>query len=69
MAKPRDVHRQTTLLFSSVMVLLGVAMIVRTVVAGASGLAIGLLLGVLFIAAGAGRIYLALRPGRSREKS
>jgi uncharacterized membrane protein HdeD (DUF308 family) len=69
MAKPRDVHRQTTLLFSSVLVLLGVAMIVRTVVAGGSALATGLLLGVLFIAAGAGRIYLALRPGRSRERS
>ena len=69
MAKPRDVHRQTTLLFSSVLVLLGVGMIVRTVVAGGSALATGMLLGVLFIAAGAGRIYLALRPGRSREKS
>ncbi|MCW3022182.1 MAG: hypothetical protein JWR30_1504 [Conexibacter sp.] len=69
MAKPRDVHRQTTLLFSSVMVLLGVAMIVRTVAGGGSALALGLLLGVLFVAAGAGRIYLALRPGRSREKS
>jgi|1185.fasta_scaffold1149090_2 hypothetical protein len=69
MAKPRDVHRQTTLLFSSVLVLLGVGMIVRTVVAGGSALATGLLLGVLFIAAGAGRIYLALRPGRSRERS
>jgi uncharacterized membrane protein HdeD (DUF308 family) len=69
MAKPRDVHRQTTLLFSSVLVLLGVAMIVRTVVAGGSALATGLLLGALFIAAGAGRIYLALRPGRSRERS
>ena len=69
MAKPRDVHRQTTLLFSSVMVLLGVGMIVRTVVAGGSALATGLLLGVLFIAAGAGRVYLALRPGRRRERS
>ena len=69
MAKPRDVHRQTTLLFSSVMVLLGVAMIVRTLAGGGRALALGLLLGVLFVAAGAGRIYLALRPGRSREKS
>jgi uncharacterized membrane protein HdeD (DUF308 family) len=68
MAKPRDVHRQTTLLFSSIMVLLGMAMIVRTVAGGGGALALGLLLGVLFVAAGAGRIYLALRPGRSREK-
>ncbi len=40
------------------MVLIGLALIVRTLVAGAGGVAIGLLLGVLFIAAGAGRLYV-----------
>jgi uncharacterized membrane protein HdeD (DUF308 family) len=69
MSTPRNVHRGTTFLLSSFMVLLGVAMIVRTGVAGGGALAIGLLLGVLFVAAGAGRIYLALRPGRARRSS
>ena len=40
------------------MVLIGVALIVRTIVASPSGVAFGLVLGVLFIAAGAGRLYL-----------
>jgi hypothetical protein len=44
------------------MVLIGIALIVRTLIAGPEGLAFGLLLGVLFIAAGAGRLYL----GRQR---
>jgi hypothetical protein len=42
----------------ALMVLIGIALIVRTLVAGANGVAIGLLLGVLFIAAGAGRFYV-----------
>ena len=40
------------------MVVIGIALIVRTLVAGVDGVAIGLLLGVLFIAAGAGRFYV-----------
>jgi hypothetical protein len=40
------------------MVVIGVAMIVRTLAAGGGPLASGLLLGVLFIAAGVGRMYL-----------
>jgi hypothetical protein len=58
MPEPRDLHRQTTAVLSAVLVVLGVAMIVRTLAAGGGGLAIGLLLGVLFIAAGVGRLYV-----------
>jgi hypothetical protein len=61
MPEPRDLHRQTTGLLSVILVILGVAMIVRTIVAGGGGLAFGLLMGVLFIAAGVGRIYLNAR--------
>ncbi len=42
----------------ALMVLIGIALIVRTLVAGVTGVAFGLLLGVLFIAAGAGRLYI-----------
>ena len=45
----------------SLMIVLGVAIIARTVAAGGSPIAIGLLLGVLFVAAGAGRLYVARR--------
>jgi hypothetical protein len=40
------------------MVVIGIALIVRTLVAGVNGVAVGLVLGVLFIAAGAGRFYV-----------
>jgi hypothetical protein len=43
------------------MLLLGVAIIVRTLVAGGGLGAIGLLMGVLFVAAGSGRLYLERR--------
>jgi hypothetical protein len=67
MPEPRDLHRGTTGLLSVILVLLGVAMIVRTLAAGGGGLAFGLLLGVLFIAAGAGRLYLNARLARGRR--
>ena len=46
---------------SVLMILIGIALVVRTLAAGGGGLAVGLLLGVLFVAAGAGRLYLQLR--------
>jgi hypothetical protein len=61
MPEPRDVHRGTTSVLSTILILLGVAMIVRTLTAGGGALAFGLLLGVLFIAAGCGRLYLNAR--------
>jgi hypothetical protein len=48
---------------SSLMVLIGVALLVSTLARGGGPLAIGVLLGVLFVAAGAGRLYIA-RGGR-----
>jgi hypothetical protein len=68
MPEPRDLHRQTTAVLSAVLVLIGVAMIVRTLVAGGGAGAFGLLLGVLFIAAGVGRIYLNNRMARERRR-
>ena len=41
-----------------VMVLLGVAIVVRTLAAGGGPLALGILFGLLFIAAGVGRLYV-----------
>jgi|GEM_PF-497347 len=70
MPEPRAVHRGTTGLLSVLLVIIGVALIVRTIAAGGGALAFGLLMGVLFIAAGLGRIYinqrLAARAPRER---
>jgi hypothetical protein len=55
---PRDLHRKGTILFSSLMVVIGVVIVVRTIVAGGGALAVGLIMGVLFCAAGAGRLWV-----------
>jgi len=64
MPDPRQLHRTSTRLLSIVMLAIGVALIVRTIAAGGGGLAVGLVLGVLFVAAGAARLYLHARQGR-----
>jgi hypothetical protein len=46
------------------MVVLGVAMLVSTIARGGGPLAVGVLLGVLFVLAGAGRLYVASRGPR-----
>ena len=51
-----------TRVLSALMVVIGVAIVVRTVAAGGGALALGLLLGLLFVAAGAGRLYAERRP-------
>jgi hypothetical protein len=61
MPERRQIHRASTRVMSILMILIGLALIVRTVIAGGGALAIGLLLGLLFIAAGAARLYLQLR--------
>jgi hypothetical protein len=52
-------HAGLTTLFSLVILGLGVAILVRTLAAGAGEA--GYLLGALFVVAGAGRLYLARR--------
>ncbi len=54
----RDVHRQGTILLSTALLLVGVALIVRTVAGGGGAGALGILLGVLFVAAGVGRLWI-----------
>ncbi len=46
------------------MVLLGVAILVSTIARGGGPLALGVLLGVLFVAAGVGRLYVERARGR-----
>ena len=49
------------LLLPLAMVALGVAIVVRTLVLGGGPAALGILIGVLFVAAGAGRIWFERR--------
>jgi multisubunit Na+/H+ antiporter MnhB subunit len=61
MPEPHQLHRNSTRVMSVLIILIGIALIVRTLIAGGGALAVGLLLGVLFVAAGAGRLYLQFR--------
>ena len=47
--------------FPGILVALGVAILARTIAAGGGPLAVGILLGLLFVAAGAGRLWLERR--------
>ena len=53
--------RGPTLVLSAAMVVIGLAIVVRTLAEGGGPAALGLLLGVLFVAAGAGRLYAERR--------
>jgi hypothetical protein len=50
-----------TRLTSALLILIGVAMIARTIGEGGGATALGILLGVLFVAAGAGRLWVETR--------
>lgn len=63
MPAPRNVHRTTTQAMSAIMVVLGILLLVRTIAEGGGIASLGVILGVLFVAAGAGRFALA-RKGR-----
>jgi hypothetical protein len=55
------VHRRATQILSLAMLVLGLAMIVRALTAGGGPLAVGVVFGALFVAAGAGRLWVAGR--------
>jgi hypothetical protein len=60
----RHVHRAGTAALSFAMVAIGVALAVEAI-AGADGVvSLRALLGLMFVAAGAGRLYVEIRRGR-----
>jgi hypothetical protein len=61
MARGRQVRSSSTRVLSIAMIVIGIALIVRTLAAGGGAVATGIVLGVLFVAAGLGRLYLQLR--------
>ena len=46
-----------------IMIVIGIALIIRTLAAGGTVIATGIVLGVLFVVAGAARLYVQLRSG------
>jgi prolipoprotein diacylglyceryltransferase len=64
MGTPGNAHRTSTMILSLLMAIIGVALIVQAVVRHASLISPRLLLAVLFVAAGVGRIYVETRRGQ-----
>jgi preprotein translocase subunit SecF len=60
---PRSYHRTGTMIMSVLLVVIGVTIVVRTLAAGGGALAVGIILGVLFTLAGAGRLWVAWKTG------
>lgn len=58
---PHEAYRGATRVFSVVIIVFGVAIVVRTLTAGGGIAAIGLWIGLVFTALGAGRLYLSTR--------
>jgi hypothetical protein len=54
-------QRNTTRVMSILMIVIGIALVARTLAAGGGAAATGVLLGALFVVAGAFRLYMGLR--------
>jgi hypothetical protein len=60
----QQAHRSATFVFSLVMVVIGMALIAQALDGHGGVISPRLLLGLLFIAAGGGRLYLETKRGR-----
>ncbi len=58
---PDEVYRGVTRIFAVVILGFGIAIVVITLANGGGPLSAGFLIGLLFSALGAGRLYLAMR--------
>ncbi len=63
MSSHERIYRGSVKALSAVMLFFGVAILVVTIAAGGGPLSIGVLLGLAFVAVGAGRLWLASRMG------
>ena len=64
MSSPERIYRGSVQALSLVMVGLGAAILVLTLAGGGGPLSLGVLLGIAFVAVGAGRLWLASRMKR-----
>jgi hypothetical protein len=64
MSSPERIYRGSVRAMSLVMLGLGAAIVVITLAGGGGPLSLGILLGIAFLAVGAGRLWLASRMKR-----
>ena len=63
MTSPERVYAGSVRILSVVMLGLGAAILIKTIASGGGPLSIGVLLGIVFMAVGVGRLWLASRMG------
>ena len=61
----KRLHAGSTLVLSAAMIVIGAVLLVSTLVRGGGALAVGIVMGVLFMGAGAARFYLQVRGPRA----
>lgn len=61
MATPERIYRGSVRALSVVFVAIGLAILVTTLVSGGGPLSVGTLLGIAFVAVGAGRLWISAR--------
>ncbi len=64
MATPERIYRASIRAFSLVFIALGLVILVATLAAGGGPLSLGVLMGIIFVAVGAGRLWAAARMSR-----
>jgi hypothetical protein len=63
MASPERIYRGSVRAFSLVLIALGLVILVSTLVNGGGPLSVGVVLGIAFLAVGAGRLWASARMG------
>jgi hypothetical protein len=63
MASPERIYRRSIRAFSFLLIALGLAILASTLAGGGGPLSIGFLMGIAFIAVGAGRLWVSARIG------
>lgn len=64
MASPERIYRGSVRAFSLVLVVLGLAILVSALANGAGPASLGVLMGIAFVAVGAGRLWVSARISR-----
>jgi hypothetical protein len=68
MASPERIYRGSVRAFSFVLIALGLAILLSTLVRGGGPLSVGVVLGIAFLAVGVGRLWASARMGSSAER-
>ncbi len=63
MSSPERIYQGSIRAFSFVFIAVGLVILVRTLIAGGGPGSLGTILGVLFLAIGAGRLWISKRTG------